>query len=162
DVRVLAATNRDLEAEIRAGRFREDLYYRLAVVPIRLPPLRERREDIPRLSQHFVEKFARRAGKGVVGVSESAMTRLLAYRWPDTGRGPATAWGRGGPPAGAALPVRETPCAAAARAPAAAEPQEELTAPAGGSGSVAFHEAVDDARRRIIAEAIAKAGGNRA
>src|SRR5262249_20663518 len=158
-VRVLAATNRDLESEVRAGRFREDLYYRLAVVPIRLPPLRERREDVPRLVQHFVEQFARRAGKGVVGVSESAMTRLLAYRWPGNvrelrngmERAVALAEGRVLEPEitiGVDVP---------APAPAAPEPEEPAVAAAGGA-PIPFHEAVDDARRKIIADAIAKAG----
>lgn len=82
DVRILAATNRRLEEEVRAGRFREDLYYRLSVVPITLPPLRQRREDIPLLVQHFIEKN-RDAGLGqVTGIAKSALALLERYPWP--------------------------------------------------------------------------------
>ncbi|MBX3272714.1 MAG: sigma-54-dependent Fis family transcriptional regulator [Sandaracinaceae bacterium] len=81
-VRLVAATNRDLAEEIQAGRFREDLYYRLNVVQVRLPPLRERRSDIPLLVDHFVRRFRERLKKNVVGVSEPALERLLAHPWP--------------------------------------------------------------------------------
>jgi DNA-binding NtrC family response regulator len=82
DVRVLCATNRELQEEIRAGRFREDLYFRLHVFTILLPPLRERREDIPLLVQHFVRKFASETGKHVQGASAAALARFQAHRWP--------------------------------------------------------------------------------
>ncbi|HEY0093464.1 MAG TPA: sigma-54 dependent transcriptional regulator [Archangium sp.] len=82
DVRLIAATNRDLQAEIEAGRFRKDLYYRLAVVPIVLPPLRERRADIPMLAGHFVEKYNRKLNKKIEGISDDAMALLQAYNWP--------------------------------------------------------------------------------
>jgi DNA-binding NtrC family response regulator len=82
DVRVLCATNRDLKAELRAQRFREDLYFRLNVFQLQLPPLRDRREDIPLLVQHFVEKFARDSGRPVAGVQPSAMGLLRAHDWP--------------------------------------------------------------------------------
>ena len=82
DVRILAATNRRLEQEVAGGRFREDLYYRLNVIQIALPPLRERREDIPLLVQHFVEKYARELGKPIRGVGAAAAERLLAYPYP--------------------------------------------------------------------------------
>jgi transcriptional regulator with PAS, ATPase and Fis domain len=82
DVRLIAATNRDLEALIADGRFREDLFYRLNVVPIALPPLRDRREDIPLLVQHFIEKYDRRLGKKVERVDEAAMEVLVGYAWP--------------------------------------------------------------------------------
>ena len=82
DVRLIAATNRDLQAEIEAGRFRKDLYYRLAVVPIVLPPLRERRTDIPMLAGHFVEKYNRKLNKKIESISDDAMALLQAYNWP--------------------------------------------------------------------------------
>jgi two-component system response regulator HydG len=82
DVRLIAATNRDLVAEIQSGRFREDLYYRLNVVTLRVPPLRERREDIPLLAQHFLEVFSARNRKTVKGFTPQAMDRLLKYDWP--------------------------------------------------------------------------------
>jgi nitrogen regulation protein NR(I) len=82
DVRLIAATNRDLKALIADGRFREDLYYRLAVVPIALPPLRDRREDIPHLVRHFIEKYDRRLGKKVEGIEAEALQLLMGYAWP--------------------------------------------------------------------------------
>lgn len=82
DVRVVAATNRNLLAEVRAKRFREDLYYRLKVVELRCPSLRERLEDLPALVQHFIELYSRKLGKEVLGVSPSALELLGAYRWP--------------------------------------------------------------------------------
>ncbi|HEX7078074.1 MAG TPA: sigma 54-interacting transcriptional regulator, partial [Candidatus Eisenbacteria bacterium] len=82
DVRVIAATNKNLEAEIAEGRFREDLYYRLNVVPIHLPPLRARREDIAPLVQHFVARLVAEHGRGPRTVSSEAMERLTAYSWP--------------------------------------------------------------------------------
>jgi two-component system response regulator HydG len=82
DVRVVAATNKDLGREVAAGRFREDLFYRLHVVPIHLPALRERREDIPLLVAHFVAKLAPRANARVHGVDDEALARLVAWGWP--------------------------------------------------------------------------------
>src|SRR5262245_28685415 len=81
DTRVVAATNRDLDPMIRQGTFREDLFYRLNVIPILLPPLRERREDIPLLAEHFLARFAQRQGR-VLRLSAGAMERLLRYPWP--------------------------------------------------------------------------------
>ena len=82
DCAVIAATNRDLKTEVAAGRFREDLFFRLNVVPLRLPALRERREDIPSLAGHFLEKFARSFGRPILGFDGSAMAVLQRYRWP--------------------------------------------------------------------------------
>jgi len=82
DVRVICATNRDLKEEIRRGRFREDLYFRLHVFTIVLPPLRERREDVPLLVHHFIEKFNGETGKRVQGVTPAALATLQGYAWP--------------------------------------------------------------------------------
>ncbi len=82
DVRVIAATNRNLQEEVDAGAFRADLYYRLNIFPIHIPPLRQRLEDIPLLADHFVRKFARRMGKRVEKIHPDAMARLMAYAWP--------------------------------------------------------------------------------
>jgi two-component system response regulator AtoC len=82
DVRVIAATNRDLRQLVSEGKFLEDLFYRLNVIPIEMPALRERREDIPLLVEHFIKRFAERTGKKVEGVDEKAMTELTRYEWP--------------------------------------------------------------------------------
>ncbi len=82
DVRIIAATNRDLEADVEVGRFRQDLYYRINVFPIYLPALRDRRDDILLLADHFVEKYARRMGKDVRRISTEAINMLVAYHWP--------------------------------------------------------------------------------
>jgi two-component system, NtrC family, nitrogen regulation response regulator NtrX len=82
DVRVLAATNKELEAEIAAGRFREDLYYRLNVVPITVPPLRERREDVEQLVIHFLRQLAARDGLPARDITDDALRRLAELEWP--------------------------------------------------------------------------------
>src|SRR5450432_2367765 len=82
DVRIVAATNRNLEKEVAEGRFREDLYYRLNVFPIRVPPLRERREDIPLLAEHFLKRYGTEIGKPAAGFSQQAMELLQGYTWP--------------------------------------------------------------------------------
>ncbi|GAK55810.1 transcriptional regulatory protein pilR [Candidatus Vecturithrix granuli] len=82
DVRIIAATNRDLRKMVEDNLFREDLYYRLHVIPIHLPPLRERKEDIPILVEHFLEKCSREIGKHFAQMTEEAMAKLLAYNWP--------------------------------------------------------------------------------
>ena len=82
DVRIVSATNRDLIADVKAGRFREDLFYRLHVFPISVPPLRTRRDDIPELARHFLTRIAAEEGKRVRGISAQAMALLSAYRWP--------------------------------------------------------------------------------
>ncbi len=82
DVRVVAATNRDLRAMAAEGKFQEDLYYRLQVIPIELPPLRQRLDDLPALVDHFVQKFSQRLGKRITGVDAQAMVELKRYHWP--------------------------------------------------------------------------------
>jgi transcriptional regulator with GAF, ATPase, and Fis domain len=82
DVRVIAATNKDLRAALEDGTFREDLYYRLNVVPIEIPPLRERREDIPYLAHHFVDKLSAENGGRVNGITDAAIEKMMQYSWP--------------------------------------------------------------------------------
>src|SRR5438309_5247762 len=82
DVRIIAATNKNLEKEIAEGRFREDLYYRLSVIPVQVPALRERREDIPLLARHFLERFRKTMEKPIEGISPEAMSKLESYDWP--------------------------------------------------------------------------------
>ena len=82
DVRLVAATNRDLRAALEEGTFREDLYYRLNVVAIDIPPLRDRKEDIPELANFFLERFAKDSGKPITGIAPEAMKLLMDYHWP--------------------------------------------------------------------------------
>ena len=82
DIRLVAATNVDLAEEVRAGRFREDLFYRLNVIPVQVPPLRDRREDVPLLTQHFMQLYAEKNGKPISGCTAAAMARLADYPWP--------------------------------------------------------------------------------
>src|SRR6202044_2508980 len=82
NVRIVAATNRNVEKEVKEGRFREDLYYRLSVFPIRVPPLRERREDIPLLAESFLKRYSTEVRKPAAGYSQQTMELLQAYDWP--------------------------------------------------------------------------------
>ncbi|HWC01564.1 MAG TPA: sigma 54-interacting transcriptional regulator [Methylomirabilota bacterium] len=127
NVRVLAATNRDLEEAVKASRFRADLYYRLAVLPVEVPPLRERHEDIAQLAMFFLARFAKRFGKAVEAISRASLDRLLAYPWPGNVRelqnvieravvladGPVLELGRGLLPASAGRDDPPTPAAGA-------------------------------------------------
>ena len=82
NVRLIAATNVDLEKQVEEGKFREDLFYRLNVIPIRIPALRERKSDIPILIQHFITKFNQEKNRSIQGVSPEAMEQLMKYEWP--------------------------------------------------------------------------------
>ncbi|MGC2433612.1 MAG: sigma-54 dependent transcriptional regulator [Desulfobaccales bacterium] len=82
DIRIIASSNRNLEGAIKSGAFREDLFYRLSVIPIHLPPLRERSEDIPLLAEHFLRKYAQKGNREVTGIAPAAMKMLCSYAWP--------------------------------------------------------------------------------
>jgi nitrogen regulation protein NR(I) len=167
DVRLIAATNRDLKALIADGRFREDLYYRLAVVPIVLPPLRDRREDIPLLVRHFIEKYDRRLGKSVAGIEEEALQLLLDYSWPGNIRELENLMERSvlfadGPIIlASSLPdsLRERPGGPATPI-AAVGPIGAIAAPSGASMKEIVRQAQAELERELIARALEETGGN--
>jgi DNA-binding NtrC family response regulator len=162
DVRVIAATNKDLEAEVARGTFREDLYFRLAVLSIALPPLRERAEDIPLLTEHFVLKYAGELGKTVLGFTPGALRRLSAYPWPGNVRElenvvyEAMVMTEGEWIPETALPARLRLAGTAAAAEAAPGPAP--VAPL----KEAVHSVAAARERALILEALRQAGGNRA
>ncbi|WP_340701137.1 sigma-54 dependent transcriptional regulator [Brevibacillus borstelensis] len=158
DVRIIAATNRDLQERIRQGLFREDLYYRLNVVPIHMPPLRERKEDIPLLAEHFLAKYGREMGKGPCYLSKAAMESLLSYHWPGNVRQLENTIERALVIAGgsAILPEHvEGPL------------QETETAETGRMGSMlrwedrTMREIIQEVEREAIVRALQKEGGNK-
>jgi two-component system NtrC family response regulator len=149
DVRVIAATNRDLRAMIVEGRFQEDLFYRLSVIPVELPPLRERPEDIPLLVEHFVRKHAQRMGRRIDGVEPKALERLAAYRWPGNVREIENAIER--------AVVLATGTVIDAAAISMLEPPSAT--PSGGLPSVRLHENVEWAEQESVRRALGQAGG---
>jgi nitrogen regulation protein NR(I) len=167
DVRLIAATNRHLEQLIEEGKFREDLYYRLAVVPIELPPLRERREDIPLLVKHFIRKYDERLGKRVEGIEDEALQLLLGYAWPGNIRELENLMERSvlfadGPLIlASALPdsLRErggpTPVPIAAVGPLGS-----IAAPSGASMKEIVRHAQAELEKELISRALEETGGN--
>ena len=158
DVRIMAATNRDLRKLVAAGRFREDLYYRLRVVEIELPPLRDRREDIPGLAHHFLDLANQKMGRRIQGFTNAAMARFLAHDWSGNVRELENEIQRAVALAGDADTIslemlsehlRGVPALAAAQAAAAAAPSLEIRD---------LNEAVDDLKRRMILEALRETG----
>ncbi len=153
DIRVIAATNRDLDQATKDGRFREDLFYRLNVVRITLPPLRDRKEDLPVLVRHFASKYATQAKRSVQGVSPEAMARLQAHTWPGNVRELANAIER-------AVVL----CAGGQIGPedfAFPHPASSAPPPTPGStGNGDFHFQVKESKRAIIRSALDRAGGN--
>jgi two-component system response regulator HydG len=148
DVRIIAATHRELKAEVQAGRFREDLFYRLHVFPIRVPALRERREDIPALAAHFLAKHARASKRDITGIGNAAMRALTAYNWPGNVRELENAIERAvAIAAGRELDIRDLP-AELRGAQVGALPAEVLV-------KMPYHEAMGTARDRISREYLA-------
>jgi len=157
DIRVIAATNQDLTKRVADGRFREDLFYRINVIPIVLPPLRERREDIPLLAEHFLAKYGEQMGKNISAISHEAMALLVEHYWPGNIRELENAVER-------AVAVEATPTILADSLPVSVrgEPPKAVgTAPLDGLPASGFDlEAhVQEIERGYIAEALRKAGG---
>ncbi|HXG53651.1 MAG TPA: sigma-54 dependent transcriptional regulator [candidate division Zixibacteria bacterium] len=151
DVRIIAATNRDLEAAVKQGAFRQDLYYRINVVPIFLPPLRERKEDILPLAQYFVERFSKEAKKNIAEIAPAAAERLLGYDWPGNVRELANVIERA-VVLGQGRKIQ----------PQDLSPGFASTARSNHSEAQSYHEAVNGYRRDVIVQALARTQGNRA
>ncbi len=167
DVRLIAATNRDLKALIAEGRFREDLYYRLAVVPVALPPLRDRREDIPLLVRHFIQKYDERLGKRVEGIEPEAMELLLGYSWPGNIRELENLMERSVLFAdGPLIQASSLPDSLRERGPqppvpiAAVGPLGAIAAPSGASMKEIVRQAQADLERELIGRALEETAGN--
>ncbi|HRI54849.1 MAG TPA: sigma-54 dependent transcriptional regulator, partial [Pseudomonadota bacterium] len=158
DLRVLSATHRDLSRLIAQGQFREDLFYRLQVVPLQVPPLRERRADIPELARHFVHKLAPRANPGVNAIAEDAIVRLLAYAWPGNVRELENAIEQ-------ALVFAEGSVITAAALPAHIRGEDRKATPEGAAvlplpgGQLPLPEILDDLERQLILKAYREAKG---
>jgi two-component system, NtrC family, response regulator HydG len=148
DVRIVSATNKNLEAEVEAGRFRKDLYFRLHVIPIQLPPLRERREDVPLLLQHFIAKLAPKINPRVRSVSDAALGRFMAFHWPGNVRELENAVEQ-------ALVFAEGDEITPAALPAYLQSSEE--APLEVARELTLPEILDDLERQLILKAYGKA-----
>jgi DNA-binding NtrC family response regulator len=153
DVRIIAATNRNLEAAVKEGRFREDLFYRINVVPIVLPPLRGRKEDVPDLAQFFMQRFSNESKKNFAEISQEALEALLGYDWPGNVRELANVIERAvvlGQP-----PIIQIEDLSPGIVASEAEVNNRLT-------PQSYHESIDEYRREVIVNALAQAKGNRA
>lgn len=153
DVRIIAATNRNLEAAVKEGRFREDLFYRINVVPIVLPPLRGRKEDVPALAQFFMQRFSDESKKHFAEISQEALETLMGYDWPGNVRELANVIERavvlGQPPT---IQIEDL-------SPGIVAPEAEVN---NRSTPQSYHESIDEYRREVIVNALAQAKGNRA
>ncbi|NNC18380.1 sigma-54-dependent Fis family transcriptional regulator [Corallococcus exiguus] len=154
DVRVVSATHRDLQAEVKAGRFREDLYYRLHIVPLTLPPLRERPEDLPALARHFVAKHAPRVNRRVTGIDDAALHALTRHAWPGNVRELENVMEQALVFAeGETLTPQDLPSHLAGQTP---RMDAGLPVP---QGDRPLPEILEDLERQLIARAYEKAGG---
>src|SRR5688572_23438173 len=159
DIRIIAATNRDLSKMVAEGKFREDLFYRINVIPVRLPPLRERREDIPQLAGHFVSRFAKLMGKPVTAISGEALELMKGYAWPGNIRELENAMER-------AVALERTPSILADSLPDQLKTGTHVAAAVaaavpGSFPTEGFHleQHVQHLEREYIAEALRRAGG---
>jgi Nif-specific regulatory protein len=149
DIRIIAATNKDLEAAIEQGTFRQDLFYRLNVVQLSMPPLRDRREDIPLLASYFTANYSRKCKRQVVGISPEARARLINYDWPGNVRELENAIER-------AVVLGTTEFILPEDLPEAAlEAETPASVPA-----TKYHEAIAESKRQLIRKAVEQAGGN--
>jgi DNA-binding NtrC family response regulator len=151
DVRIVAATNRELESAVKENRFREDLYHRLNVIPITLPPLRERTEDIGALAEHFLRRFAAESKKQFTALADDALARMTAYHWPGNVRELANVIERAvvlghGP----TLTVKDLPNRIA------------VVEPLARNNNLSYRDAMESTRRTLVAQALAQSHGNRA
>jgi DNA-binding NtrC family response regulator len=151
DVRIIAATNRDLDGSVKEGRFREDLFHRLNVIPIVLPPLRERKEDIPALADYFMQRFSVEAKKNFVEITPEAQEKLMGYDWPGNVRELANVIERTvvlgqGPK----IQLQDL------------APRIRSAEPSTRSSISSYREAVDAAKRELVLKALAQTQGNRA
>jgi len=151
DLRIIAATNRELEAAVKAGAFRDDLYHRLNVIALTLPPLRERKEDIAALGRYFLERFSAEAKKNFVSIADEAQQKLAAYDWPGNIRELANVIER-------AVVLGDGPQLTLHHLPARVIGAQ----PPSGPHPVSFHNAINSYRRELIVRALADAQGNRA
>jgi two-component system response regulator PilR (NtrC family) len=171
DIRIIAATNRDLSRMVAEGQFREDLFYRINVIPVRLPALRERSEDIPLVAEHFVARFSEQMGKPVTGISAAALDAMCAYAWPGNIRELENAMER-------AVALERTPTilleslpdAVRQVQPAQSAPTAVVATPGSGNGAppepgpfpeggIDLEQHVQHIEREYIAEALRRAGG---
>ena len=149
DIRIIAATNRDLDGSVKEGRFREDLYHRLNVVPITLPPLRERREDILDLAHYFLQRFSLETKKHFSEIAQEAQRKLLGYGWPGNVRELVNVIER-------AVVLGQGPEIGLKDLPTRILALESTIA----SHSLSYRKALDSFRREVILRALAQAQGN--
>ncbi len=158
DVRVIAATNKDLEGELRKGSFREDLYWRLAVLSLHLPPLREKKEDIPLLCEYLIQKYSQEIGKEVKGVSGQALAHLMNYSWPGNIRELESVIYE-------SIVLSERPLieedVLPLRLRGAALKKEEISLEPGKPLSEAIQSVTEKVEKSLIEKALEEAGGNR-
>ena len=159
DVRVVAATNCDLETRLETGRFREDLYYRLNVVPIPMPPLRDRKADIPALAEHFIAKICRAERIPLKRLTVGALDRLMEYAWPGNVRQLENAVEMGAALSGErpTLEASDFPLDTRARKPASPDAQPVLLPETG----LDYQSTLAAIERSILAQALERTGGNK-
>ncbi|MEE8109853.1 MAG: sigma 54-interacting transcriptional regulator, partial [bacterium] len=161
DIRVIAATNRDLSEEVRAGRFREDLFYRLNVFCIKLPALRERREDIPSLAQHFLGEAAERTGKRLPGIHPEALQCLTVYSFPGNVRELGNEVERAATLAEDGSPITAELLSEQVRRAGLHAPKPDAVGAAEAPPRGTLRETVEELEKRMLTQALGISNGNR-